>query len=72
MRKASEYRKHADECRELARRMDSSEHREQLLEMARHWERMEQERIAFIGSYPEFAVEPRGDSDDDEASALHS
>jgi len=63
MRKASEYRKHAEECRELARRMKSPEHRDQLLEMASHWERMEQERITFIGSYPEFALEPESDND---------
>ena len=44
MKKASEYRQHADECRTLAARMDSGEHRDQLLEMAATWDRLADER----------------------------
>ena len=44
MKKASEYRQHADECRTLAARMDSGEHRDQLLEMAATWDRLAAER----------------------------
>ena len=44
MKKASEYRQHADECRTLAGRMDVGEHRDQLLEMAATWDRLAAER----------------------------
>ena len=38
MKKASEYRAHAEECRQLASKMDLGEQRDQLLGMARHWD----------------------------------
>ncbi len=44
MRKAAEYRQHAQECRSIAAAMGAHEHREQLLEMAATWERMAAER----------------------------
>ena len=44
MKKASEYRQHAAECRTLAARMDVGEHRDQLLEMAATWDRLAAER----------------------------
>ncbi|MDB5437917.1 MAG: hypothetical protein JWM33_344, partial [Caulobacteraceae bacterium] len=53
MKKASEYRKHAEECRELAAAMDLGEHRDQLLEMAANWERMADDRAALIKNHPE-------------------
>jgi hypothetical protein len=45
MKKASEYRRHASECRQLANRMDVGEHRDQLLEMAGAWDKLAQERL---------------------------
>jgi len=71
MRKAADYRKHAQQCRDLAGLMEAPELRDQLLEMARHWEQTEQERIAFVDSHPEFAVEPESDNDDDPAPKRH-
>jgi hypothetical protein len=44
MRKISEYRQHADECRGLAALMPSGEQRDQLLEMAETWDRLARER----------------------------
>ncbi|HEX5775700.1 MAG TPA: hypothetical protein VFX95_03370 [Caulobacteraceae bacterium] len=44
MKKASEYRQHADECRALASRMDLGEHRDQLLKMAATWDQLAAER----------------------------
>jgi hypothetical protein len=44
MKKASEYRQHAEECRVLARNVKEGVQREQLLEMARNWEQMAEDR----------------------------
>ncbi len=56
MKKASEYRRHAQECRELATTMDSAEHRDQMLKMAEHWERLAEDRLALIQKHPELAM----------------
>ena len=55
MKKASEYRQHAQECRALATSMDSEEQRVQLLEMAEHWERLAADRLVLIRSNPDLA-----------------
>jgi hypothetical protein len=55
MKKASEYRQHAKECRELASHMDVAEQRKQMLEMAEHWERLAADRAALIERHPELA-----------------
>ena len=57
MKKASEYRQHAEECRILARRMDQGVHRDQLLEMAETWERLAAERSELVARHPEIALE---------------
>jgi len=44
MRKISEYRQHAGECRALAAMMPSGEQRDQLLGMAETWDRLAEER----------------------------
>lgn len=56
MKKASEYRVHAEECRILASQMESGEQREQLLNMAAQWERMAADRAALIQRHPELAI----------------
>jgi hypothetical protein len=71
MRKAADYRKNAQECRDLAARMESSEHREQLLDMAVQWDRMADDRLQFISSYPEFAIDPDSDNDDEPVPKHH-
>lgn len=49
MKKASEYREHADECRKLAASMDG-EQREQLLKMAENWEQLAEDRARLIAA----------------------
>ena len=44
MKKASEYRRHAEECRQLARSADSDEHRQLLINMAATWDSLADER----------------------------
>jgi hypothetical protein len=56
MKKASEYRVHAQECRDLAKQMPQGEQRDQLLEMARTWEKLAEERSDLIRRHPELAL----------------
>jgi len=44
MKKVSEYRQHALECRALAMNMPNHDQRDQLLSMARTWDRLAEER----------------------------
>ena len=57
MKKASEYRVHAEECRALARGMAAGDRRAQLLEMAATWEKLAAERSELIRRHPELALE---------------
>lgn len=66
MKKASEYRTHAEECRSLARGV-TGEQRNQLLEMAETWERLAEERADFVSRHPEMALP--GEHDDGDKSA---
>jgi hypothetical protein len=68
LKKASEYRLHAQECRELAVQMDSDQQRQLMLHMAEHWEKLATDRLALLERHPELAdnsaefprpVEPR-------------
>lgn len=59
MKKASEYRQHADECRTLAGRMDVGEHRDQLMEMAATWDKLAEERSEMVKRHPGVTGEPR-------------
>jgi hypothetical protein len=56
VKKASEYRKHAQECRVLANSM-SGDQRDQLLEMAATWEKLAAERSELLRRHPELAIE---------------
>ena len=56
MKKASEYRQHAQQCRELARRMAPGEQRDQLLEMATTWEKLAAERSELVRRHPELGL----------------
>jgi len=66
MKKASEYRRHAEECRALAKGMAAGEHRDQLLEMAATWERLAVERSELVRRHPELAL---GGEHEEEAAA---
>ena len=56
MKKASEYRQHAIECRQLAAGMEG-EQRRQIVEMAATWDRLATERADLIRRYPELAMD---------------
>jgi len=53
MKKASEYRAHAEECRQLASAMELGEQRDQLLEMAANWDKLAKERSELVRRHPE-------------------
>ncbi len=55
MKKASEYRQHAEECRALARQMQG-EQRDQLLEMARTWDQLAADRSELVRRHPELGL----------------
>jgi hypothetical protein len=59
VKKASEYRQHAIECRQLASGVVGAQ-REQLIEMAATWDRLAGEREELISRHPELAL--RGES----------
>jgi hypothetical protein len=56
MKKASEYRQHAVECRQLAATMASGEQRDQLLEMPETWDRLAADRSELVQRHPELAL----------------
>ena len=63
MKKASEYRAHAEECRQLASKMDLGEQRDQLLGMARHWDDLARDRARLIANHPELALDGEHDEE---------
>jgi hypothetical protein len=61
MKKASEYREHANQCRMLARNAQNEDQRKQLEEMAQTWERLAQDRERMLAEQAELdKVAPRG------------
>jgi hypothetical protein len=62
MKKASEYRRHAEECRALASKAGTEEHRLQLLKMADTWVSLADERERMVARHPDLF--PAGESDD--------
>ncbi|MCB5175514.1 MULTISPECIES: hypothetical protein [Microvirga] len=56
MKKASEYRQHAEECRILARQVPEGPQREQLLEMARTWEALAEDREKLVERHPDLGI----------------
>jgi hypothetical protein len=55
MKKASEYKEHAVECRELAAKMERASDRELMLAMAAQWEQLARDRMELIAKHPELA-----------------
>jgi hypothetical protein len=53
LKQAEEYRQHARECGELAKRALTRSERDQLLELADTWERLAGERMASLPSQPD-------------------
>ena len=61
MKTAAQYRKHAEECRLLARQMPEGAQREQLLEMARTWDTLVNTREGLVRNHPELNTEKAQD-----------
>jgi hypothetical protein len=51
-KEASDYRRHAEECRVLATRMKTGEQRERLLEIAATWDRLAENRSDLVRKLP--------------------
>ena len=71
MKKASEYRRHADECRALSRGVKGPD-KEQLLKMATTWDNLAAERTEFIKRHPELALPDEGAEEAERAKLLSS
>jgi hypothetical protein len=56
VKKASEYRRHAVECRQLAAGVQGVQ-KDQLIEMAGTWERLAAERTELVSRHPELALD---------------
>ena len=55
MKKTSDYRRHAEECRVLAKGIQG-EQRDQLLEMAATWDKLALERSELVRKHPDVAL----------------
>lgn len=64
MKKAQEYRRHAQECRVLARGAASDQERDQLLAMAAHWENLAEQRLILLQKQEHEAARQGGSRDD--------
>jgi hypothetical protein len=57
VKKVHEYLQHADECRAIAKTMIAGRHREALLELAAHWDKLAVERSDLIQRHPELTIQ---------------
>ncbi len=48
MRKVEDYKRHAEECRAMARNASNEEHRQGLVRMAETWESLATDRVAHM------------------------
>jgi hypothetical protein len=55
MKKASEYREHAEECRTLANNM-KGEQRDQTMDVAKTWDKLAEDRSGLVKRHPELAL----------------
>ena len=67
MKKAADYRKHAAECRALARSTHKEDERKQLLKMADAWTLLADERELSRTTYPELTRRAEKEAADREA-----
>lgn len=52
MRKVSDYKRHAQECRDMAAKAQNPLHRQQLRQMAKVWDMLAQDRAKSLGVDP--------------------
>ena len=67
MKKTSEYRRHAEECRSLAKGLLAGEQRDQMLNMVGVWEKLAADRTTLILRHPELGLE--GEHQEESAAA---
>ena len=72
MKHAADYRKHAAECRALARSTHKEDERKQLLKMADAWTLLADERELSRTSYPELTRRAEKEAADKEAAELRA
>ena len=65
MKKASEYRQHAQECRDLAKGVLEGDERRHLLDLAATWDKLAWERSELVRRHPELGL--RGEHDEEVA-----
>jgi hypothetical protein len=53
MRKTSEYRHHAEECRKLAAKMKTGDQRDHMLKIAKVWDQLAEERNDILCKHPQ-------------------
>jgi hypothetical protein len=53
MRKASEYRHHAEECRKLSAKMKTGDQRDHMLKIAKVWDRLAEDRADMLCKRPQ-------------------
>ena len=70
MKKASEYRQHAKECRNLAKGLAPGDQRDQFLKMAATWDKLASDRSELVRRHPELALQ--GEHDEEVAAASPS
>jgi hypothetical protein len=59
VKKSTNFLKHAQECRSLARQMENGAQRDQLLSMAKTWEVLAEERERTLRNRPDDDTPPR-------------
>ena len=52
MRKASEYRHHAEECRKLAAKMKTGDQRDHMLKIAKVWDQLAEDCTDTLSKHP--------------------
>jgi hypothetical protein len=67
MKKASEYRRHAEECHFLANGLLAGEQRDQMSNIAGVWEKLAADRATLILRHPELGLE--GEHQEESAAA---
>ena len=70
MKKAHEYREHANECRALARTALSDSERRQLIDMAATWDAIAEQRENFLKSHPELSRQATDEETEREVKRL--